>query len=755
MTRRGKKRNRNNRNPRRSNPKAARPATASQGAETEHPHKEDKSSTADDRKPAANDPISVGTDHVHNQSELEQDTAKGNLRPPIDKEPDTPSRETISKERELNDRERKVADREKRLSRKNTELDKWEAEISKREYDAEQGFAIKQKEMYSKLVKEREELRSEIAHEWKKTHDAQLQKRAKVLDNREDQLVKERQDLDAKKRELEWAEQDLNELQEDLEERAKQLAAACIEKLEHRLQSVNVQLEQARSDREKYDLTLQQREEADRKFGQRPPEEILNDITSLREQNEKLKTKIAELPDAEAGERLAVLEKEQETWQTERTDLLREKSNLKRQLAYFNNDANEREVQRDSIKSLNSQRELLFKASKELRLEYDSLLKSTEARVPFPSCACMDSNPDLQASTQVSREKIDLKDFVRYLRNRIAGSKELYYSLPDLRSFVGGLAMGQLILLQGVSGTGKTSLPMEFAHAVGTEPEVVEVQAGWRDPQDLVGHYNSFEKKFDEKKFLQALYRAGTPRWQDAICIVLLDEMNLSHPEQYFSDLLSAMELDPEKQRLVLMSHAVDPAPQQFIDGSKLHVPPNVWFVGTANHDETTMAFAPKTYDRSHVLELPLVPERFKVERTPPCRSFSYKALQWAFDDAVKKHHSLADQAIKFLEDEMREMLADNFEVGWGPRLTQQMRRYVPVVIAAGGRLGEATDRVLAMRILRKLKDRYDNQPAHLEELKRKIEGSWQHLDSGSNPEHSLTLLDSELKRVGHDPEDA
>jgi predicted kinase len=72
--------------------------------------------------------------------------------------------------------------------------------------------------------------------------------------------------------------------------------------------------------------------------------------------------------------------------------------------------------------------------------------------------------------------------------------------------------MSRLHLLQGISGTGKTSLPIAFASAIGAGCKAIEVQAGWRDRQDLIGHYNAFEKKFYESEFLLALYRAGCPQ---------------------------------------------------------------------------------------------------------------------------------------------------------------------------------------------------------------------------------------------------
>ena len=124
-----------------------------------------------------------------------------------------------------------------------------------------------------------------------------------------------------------------------------------------------------------------------------------------------------------------------------------------------------------------------------------------------------------------------------------------------------------------------------------------------------------------------------------------------------------------------------------------------------------------------------------------------------AFDKVSQEHKESADKAIKFLDSEMRDSLASYFQVGWGPRLERQMRRYVPVVVAAGGTVGDATDHMLAMRLLRKLKNRHDNRPEHIGELKRQIAESWKALDKESEPTRSTELLNSELRRLGQDSE--
>ena len=457
---------------------------------------------------------------------------------------DTRERELAEERTVLDERDGKAAEREEVL------LDR-ETDIRRREINAECGFAEERREMLSQIDEAREAFRSEFA-EKRRANEARFQEKEQALDEREDRLAGERRELANVRRKLGYEEADLEELRAHLDDRAERQAAAIREELEHRIKSLEDRLEQVRHDRDRHEKLLRQRENADRKFGQRTPEEVLRELDALRTGNNELQAELAERPDAGASARLADLEREREVWQTERAELSRKVSEYKGRLARADTDATERESQRDVIASLTSQRSLLHKAHEELRAEVEELHRRSEARTPFPACTGMDEDSECQSGQPLETESPDLAAFVEDLRHRIAATQlaPLFYSLSDLRSFVGGLAMGRLILLQGISGTGKTSLPVAFARAVGTQAAEIKVQAGWRDPQDLIGHYNTFEKRFHETEFLKALYRAGTPRWEDTVQIVLLDEMNLSHPEQYFSDLLSTLELPEGDQRL-------------------------------------------------------------------------------------------------------------------------------------------------------------------------------------------------------------
>jgi MoxR-like ATPase len=324
--------------------------------------------------------------------------------------------------------------------------------------------------------------------------------------------------------------------------------------------------------------------------------------------------------------------------------------------------------------------------------------------------------------------------------------------LSDIRSFLAGCSASYLTILQGISGTGKTSLPKAFARAVGGGCNVIEVQAGWRERADLIGHYNSFEGKFYEQKFLRALYRAQCPAYEDRLFLVVLDEMNLSYVEQYFADLLSVMERPESEHRLELMTEPLTDrsVPRLLYKGRSLRIPPNVRFIGTANQDETTKDIADKTYGRAHILELPIEHPRFvpDAQNAPPPR-VSYRSLEEAFDAARRKHRKDAEASYEFLQGRPRNVLMQRFGVGWGNRLEKQVRTYVPVILAAGGSIGEATDYVLALKILRKTRDRYEYQKEDFEILKETLEDAWLDLEDEAwkKPKKSLRVIEAELRR--------
>jgi len=564
------------------------------------------------------------------------------------------------------------------------------------------------------------------------------------IESEKQSLAEEKKRLKRESRNLELEKELLEEEREALNDKIERKVAAKLEEYEGKFNAYKEALQQARKERDRLQSVLIQKKEAERKFGHKTPEEILEEIEILQSEKEEVERQLALRPGENATERLRELESKQEAWEIEKSQLKREVGQLKHQLTNSRIAVTQVEDLRDEKETLLASRSLLQTAIEELKAQVNELTSKVEGKSAFPACAQMDENKTLQTESSLSEAEIpDLATFAEEVRHRIA-AKNLYYSPRDIRVFLGGLAASKLHILQGISGTGKTSLPVAFAEAVRGGSTLVEVQAGWRDRQDLIGHFNAFEGKFYESEFLQGLYKAGCPSYRDLIYLIVLDEMNLSRPEQYFADFLS--KLEQPKPVLDLMTAPVEPAPRLLREGRKLPIPDNVWFVGTANHDETTLEFADKTYDRAHVMELPRNRERFEPAEVDSFSPISYEALKRAFDKAKSDYQDSARQTDEFLHT-IEDTLSDRFRVGWGNRLQRQIEDFVPAVVACGGSLGEATDHILATKILRKVRDRYDTQADDLRQLREDIESVW--LDSSNSPERSLEIISNELDRLG------
>jgi len=199
-----------------------------------------------------------------------------------------------------------------------------------------------------------------------------------------------------------------------------------------------------------------------------------------------------------------------------------------------------------------------------------------------------------------------------------------------------------------------------------------------------------------------------------------------------------------ERGYLDLLASTVPGLPAQF-DGSRLPLPGNVWFVGTANHDETTVGFADKTYDRSHVQELPPRHEAFTARRQGNADPISYAALEPAFENARRSHTADIAKAKDFLNHTLRPELAKH-GVGWGNRLERQIERFVPVVLEAGGSLTESVDHLVATKLVRKLEDKFGTNADRLEDLALNIELLWD-LD-GEYPVKTANRLRLEANRL-------
>ncbi len=184
-----------------------------------------------------------------------------------------------------------------------------------------------------------------------------------------------------------------------------------------------------------------------------------------------------------------------------------------------------------------------------------------------------------------------------------------------------------LTVLAGVSGTGKSELPRLYSHFGGIKFLPLAVQPNWDSQESMLGFFNSIDNKFDSQpvlRFLAQSQKAATedyPGLQDAVCMVLLDEMNLAYMELYFSDFLSKLEYrrglkgSDTPTLEVKLGAGLEP----------YHLPlgRNVLWTGTMNQDETTKSLSDKVLDRSIVIHFP---RPIKLERRQKLNSLSNPA---------------------------------------------------------------------------------------------------------------------------------
>jgi 5-methylcytosine-specific restriction endonuclease McrBC GTP-binding regulatory subunit McrB len=273
----------------------------------------------------------------------------------------------------------------------------------------------------------------------------------------------------------------------------------------------------------------------------------------------------------------------------------------------------------------------------------------------------------------------------------------LYYDIEDIRRFIAGLGVTKLVILQGMSGTGKTSLAYAFGKYIDNDSVVVPVQPMWKERSDIIGYFNEFTKRFNETNLLRKMYEAG---YKKEMYITVLDEVNISRIEYYFAEFLSLLELpDEQKRYLDVVSDVWGNDPKELKDG-KIKLPPNMWFVGTANNDDSTFAISDKVYDRAMVLNLEKKTTPFDAPLTDSVK-MSYERWMQLVSEA-RERYCLSDKQEENIQ-RLDAYLIDKFQISFGNRIMKQIKEYVPVYMACGGSEIEALDDIFSKKVLRKL----------------------------------------------------
>lgn len=313
----------------------------------------------------------------------------------------------------------------------------------------------------------------------------------------------------------------------------------------------------------------------------------------------------------------------------------------------------------------------------------------------FPKLAAVD---EVYVDYKVNNygNNFTLEELVELFRNFAASRLKLYYKSEMIRLFISALASTKLVILQGISGTGKTSLAYAWGKFLKHDSCVASVQPSWRDRTELFGYFNEFTKKFNETEVLKELYQAG---YTDDIYTVILDEMNISRVEYYFAEMLSILEMPNKDEWIVeLVSSSWKTDPKNIMDG-KLKIPANVWYIGTINNDDSTFMVTDKVYDRAMPLDINDKGQVFEPIDTD-AQDINYSYLDKLFREAME-NNPISETTLKKIED-MDDYVIKHFRIAFGNRIVAHMKKFAPVYVACGGDEVDAIDYFIARKILRK-----------------------------------------------------
>lgn len=300
---------------------------------------------------------------------------------------------------------------------------------------------------------------------------------------------------------------------------------------------------------------------------------------------------------------------------------------------------------------------------------------------------------------------ISLKDLIHRLQGYLATKEHLYYDLKELAQFIAGLNASKFIILEGVSGTGKSSLPRYFAKFLGEEAYFEAIQVTYKEKSDLLGYYNELTGKYSETPFLEDLYRASYETRK--LNLVVLDEMNISRVEYYFADFLSVMEFPESERRISLMLLPDDYDAPENLEKGELILTPNTYFIGTANKDDSTFTITDKVIDRAIVIDFENTQKELTFDEEFEPISLSYEKLNELFKDAVDSFKFKPSDREKFLK--VLAFMSSELDVTIGNRIIKQIDEMVPIYMAMEINYVECLDAIFANKVLRKLEARYDS----------------------------------------------
>lgn len=349
--------------------------------------------------------------------------------------------------------------------------------------------------------------------------------------------------------------------------------------------------------------------------------------------------------------------------------------------------------------------------------------------------------------------------------------KGLYYTDSDLINFHMSMKSDGLVILSGLSGTGKSKLVTEYANALqissadsGLRSQVrfVSVRPFWADDSDLLGYADTVNNVFrpGDSGLVDTLIDAQDN--PDDLFIVVFDEMNLARVEHYFSQFLSVLEMDAGIRSLTLYNQQLE---NRLYNSEKypanVVIGENVLFVGTVNTDESTHQFSDKVLDRSNVITLEMVPFD-SVDESPILIKERGEREVIKSDDFQKMKKINPSATLTSKEKsmlwELHKVINEvdvNIGIGW--RIVKQIDNYLmnlPIDVETFNR-GKALDTQIVQRILTKVRGSEDQMAGLLgessikgEHKKGKIEEILDKFSDSSDFEKSRGLINRKSKEL-------
>jgi hypothetical protein len=312
---------------------------------------------------------------------------------------------------------------------------------------------------------------------------------------------------------------------------------------------------------------------------------------------------------------------------------------------------------------------------------------------------------------------LNLSEICDTFRNYAASKMGLYYQIKVIRLFLASFASSRLVILQGISGTGKTSLPYAFGKFLSNDAIIASVQPSWRDRTELFGYFNEFTKRFNETEVLTKMYEA---KYRDIIYVTILDEMNIARVEYYFAEMLSILEMPSRDEWVVDLIPNVWENDPKLLENGKLKLPDNMWYIGTINNDDSTFMVTDKVYDRAMPIDINDKGQRFDAPLTEGMK-LSSKYVESLFDKA-RQEHPVSEEVLKKIE-EMDNYVIEHFRLAFGNRIVKQLHDFIPAYVACGGTEIDGVDYLIAKKILRKF------EQLNLSFIRDEIDGFISYLD--------------------------